>query len=206
MGADKCGGLLRIDVWGAHLHPEWATDEHVAAARDLLTRHGLRVASFEIFIEGEQVERAAEIAAAVGTSVIAGYAPPASVPLLRERGLRLAIENHPERTPAELLARAGDAGACVDTGWFATQGYDPARAIEELGDRVVHVHLKDVLREGEPHDTCRWGNGIVDIEGCVRALHRIGYTGAISVEHEPETFDPSEDLRAMRLQLEEWLA
>ena len=39
----------------------------------------------------------------------------------------------------------------------------------------------------------------------INALQRIGYHGAISVEHEPETFDPSDDLRAMREQLEEWL-
>ena len=38
---------------------------------------------------------------------------------------------------------------------------------------------------------------------CVQ--QRIGYDGAISVEHEPETFDPTNDLRAMREQLEEWL-
>jgi sugar phosphate isomerase/epimerase len=66
--------------------------------------------------------------------------------------------------------------------------------------------LKDVLHGGEPHETCRFGDGIVDIEGCVRALQRIGYEGAISVEHEPETYDPSEDVRAMREQLEGLLA
>ena len=194
-----------IDVWGAHLHPGWATDDHVEIARDLLGRHGLRVASYELFVGPEHAERTAEIATALGTTVVAGFVPVELVPMLRERGLRLAVENHPEKTPAELLARMGDADACVDTGWFGTQGYDPARAIEELGDRVAHVHLKDVLALGEPHDTCRWGRGIVDVEGCVRALQRIGYDGAISVEHEPETFDPRDDLRAMREQLEEWL-
>src|SRR5918996_908585 len=107
-------------------------------------------------------------------------------------------------TPAELLAKLGDDevfGVTVDTGWWATQGYDPARAIEKLGDRVLHVHLKDVRATGEPHETCRWGEGIVDIEACVRALWRIGYGGAIAVEHEPEDHDPSEACRAMGEQL-----
>ena len=40
----------------------------------------------------------------------------------------------------------------------------------------------------------------------MRALQRSGYGGAIAVEHEPETFDPSEDVRAMRAELERWLA
>ena len=104
------------------------------------------------------------------------------------------------------IERGGDRfGATVDTGWWGTQGYDAARAIEELGPHVLHVHLKDVLAVDEPHETCRWGQGIVPVEECVRALRRSGYTGVIAVEHEPETFDPSDDLRAMRGQLEEWL-
>jgi L-ribulose-5-phosphate 3-epimerase len=92
----------------------------------------------------------------------------------------------------------------VDTGWWATQGYDPVRAIAELDGHIAHVHLKDVLHAGEPHDTCRWGNGIVDVEACVRALERIGYSGALTVEHEPEDHDPSDEIRSMREQLEEW--
>ena len=83
--------------------------------------------------------------------------------MLREHGVVLAVENHPEQTPAEVLAKI-EAGretmrATVDTGWWATQGYDPARAIEELGPHVVHVHLKDVLHEGEPHETCPGARG-----------------------------------------------
>ena len=105
----------------------------------------------------------------------------------------------------EKIGSASQVGVCVDTGWFGTQGYDAPGAIEELGERVLHVHLKDVLHVHEPHETCRWGDGIVDIEGCVRALQRIEYGGAISIEHEPETYDPSDELRAMRAQLAEWL-
>jgi sugar phosphate isomerase/epimerase len=93
----------------------------------------------------------------------------------------------------------------VDTGWWGTHGFDAADAIEELGDHVLHVHLKDVLAEGEPHETCRWGEGVVPVEECVRALQRIGYAGAIAVEHEPEDHDPSEKCRSMRVQLEGWL-
>jgi hypothetical protein len=39
----------------------------------------------------------------------------------------------------------------------------------------------------------------------VRALQLSGYDGAVAVEHEPETFDPSAELRAMRAELESWL-
>jgi sugar phosphate isomerase/epimerase len=46
----------------------------------------------------------------------------------------------------------------------------------------------------------------VDVEACVRALERTGYTGALVVEHEPEDHDPGEECRRMREQLEAWLA
>ena len=213
LGGVRALGFDAVDVWGAHLSPGWASDEHVAAAREALARHGLGVVSYATWLGRDrgEIERACEIALALGTPLIGAGASDlaAAVPVLRERGVRLGIENHPEKTPAEVLAKIDrdDAvlGATIDTGWWATQGYDPVRAIEELAPHLLHVHLKDVLREGEPHDTCRWGEGIVDIEACVRALQAIGYAGAITVEHEPEDHDPSGECREMREQLEAWL-
>jgi L-ribulose-5-phosphate 3-epimerase len=205
-------GFDTVDIWGAHLSPEWATDAHVDAALAALERNGLNVATSATWIGPANVERACELALALGASVIGGGfsgEPEAIAPVLAKYGVRLGIENHPEQTPAEVLAKIergeGTFGTTVDTGWWGTHGYDAAQAIEELAPHVLHVHLKDVLARGEPHDTCRWGEGVVPIEECVRTLQRVGYTGAIAVEHEPERVDPSEDCRAMREQLEGWL-
>jgi sugar phosphate isomerase/epimerase len=213
LGDVKALGFDQVDVWGAHLSPDWATDAHVEIAVDTLRRHGLTVTTYAAWIGPNTVERACELALALGTSVIgAGFSgdPQAIGPVLEKYEVRLGVENHPEQTPADVLAKIASGGemfaATVDTGWWGTQGYDAARAIEELGGHVLHVHLKDVLALDEPHETCRWGEGIVPIEECVRALQRIGYTGAIGVEHEPETFDPGDDVRAMREQLAGWLA
>ena len=206
-------GFDAIDLWGAHLSPEWATDEHVAIATGSLRDHGLTVATYGTWVGPRNVERACELARALGTQLIgAGFSGDARAlaPVLREHGVVLAVENHPEKTPAEVLAKIqageGTMAATVDTGWWATQGYDPARAIEELGGSVAHVHLKDVLHEGELHETCAWGDGIVDVEACIRALLGIDYAGFYTVEHEPEDHDPSEEIRAMREQLERCLA
>lgn len=205
-------GFDAIDLWGAHLNPDWATDAHLSVARSLLDGHGLHVASYAVWAGPSNIARACELALGIGTDLIgAGMSgdPAALAPVLREHGVRLAIENHPERTPEEVLAKIaageGTMAATVDTGWWATQGYDPARAIEELGAHVAHVHLKDVLAEGEPHETCSWGQGIVDAEACVRALQRLDYGGAITIEHEPEDHDPSEECRAMLKTLKGWL-
>jgi len=185
-------GFRAVDVWGAHLSPDWASDQHVEIAVDTLRRQGLTVTSYATWIGPSNVERSCELALALGTSLIGGGFsgdPQLLAPVL------------------EKVAAGGDQfGATVDTGWWGTQGYDAARAIEELGDRVLHVHLKDVVAVGEPHETCRWGEGVVPVEECVQTLRRLRYGGAIAVEHEPETFDPTDDIRAMREQLEAWLA
>jgi sugar phosphate isomerase/epimerase len=205
-------GFDTVDLWGAHLGADWATDEHLAIANEALARHGLGVSTYATWVGPSNIRRACDLARGLGADAIgAGMSgdTAALAAVLREHGVRLAIENHPEKSPAEVLEKiaAGDGtmGATVDTGWWATQGYDPARAIEELGEHVLHVHLKDVVREGEPHDTCRWGEGVVDVEACVRALGRIGYDGTYTVEHEPEDHDPSDECRVMRTELEGWL-
>ena len=68
-----------------------------------------------------------------------------------------------------MLAAIGDEpmlGAAVDTGWWATQGYDPVAAIHELSGRLFHVHLKDVEEPGT-HVTCMHGDGCARIADCV---------------------------------------
>jgi len=213
LGRVRALGFEAVDLWGAHLGTEWATDEHVDIAREALARHRLAVATYATWVGPGNVARACELTLSLGTNVIGGgFSGDAAqlAPVLRAHGVTLAIENHPERAPAEVLAKieagGGTMAATVDTGWWATHGYDAARAIEELGGHVAHVHLKDVLREGEPHDTCAWGAGIVDVEACVRTLQRLGYVGAYAIEHEPEDHDPTEEIAVMRTQLEGWLA
>ena len=209
-------GFAAIDLWGAHLNWAWATPEHVAIARDLLARHGLRVMSFATWVGSLQgLEGTCKLAQQMNVSLIAGGAPllkaqrPEAVAILQHYGVQLGIENHPEKTPAEVLELIGDGaaghiGAAPDTGWWATQAYPAPQALRELQGHILTVHLKDVKAAGT-HETCRFGQGVADIEGCVRALQEIGYTGPLGVEHEPEQGDPTEDIEASRAMLEGWL-
>jgi L-ribulose-5-phosphate 3-epimerase len=211
-------GFDTVDIWLAHLHPAWASPEHIAIAQDVLAEHNVKVASLAGWFGGtpDEFEAACKLAQTLGAPVLGGSSSlhktdrPRLVSLLKKYGLQFGIENHPEKTPEDILAQIGDGGdgtlgTAVDTGWWGTQGFDAAQAIEALQEHIFAVHLKDVVARGE-HETCRYGDGIVPIEHCVRLLQQQGYTGAYSVEHEPELFDPTDDVRAGTAMLKDWLA
>jgi sugar phosphate isomerase/epimerase len=211
-------GFDAIDLWLPHLNPSWATPEHISAAQELLDSYGLSVVSLAggFGRTPEELEASCELANAMGTTIMGGGSQllytdrELTIGLLQKYGLQLAIENHPEKTPEEILAKigkddTGTLGTAVDTGWYGTHGYDAAQAIRRLGPVVQHVHLKDVRAAGG-HETCRLGAGVVPVRDCLRALAEIGYNGAISIEHEPEHFNPDEDLKASLALVKGWLA
>ena len=210
-------GFDHIDLWLGHLGPDWATDEHIRLAQAALAERGLKVSSLAggFGATPAEFERVARLAQAVNTRILGGMTAlvtterEALVELLEKYDLLLAIENHPEKTPAEVLAQIGDGGkgrigTCIDTGIWGDKGYDAARAVEELHPYIFHMHMKDTLRVGG-HESCRFGRGIVPLERCVRLLQERGYTGGYSVEHEPRDYDPSEDVVASAAMLREWL-
>jgi len=125
----------------------------------------------------------------------------------REHGLRPVLHNHvgsfvelPDELEALLAAFSPDElGACVDTGHAAYAGAEPAALLRRLGDRVEHLHLKDVdpdvlalavrreasfwwaVRQGV---FCPLGHGVVDLRELARALEAIGYAGPATIEQD----------------------
>jgi sugar phosphate isomerase/epimerase len=211
-------GFACVDVWKPQLNSAWATYEHLAIARDLIDRRGIQVASYAggFGTTEEEFTQACRVASTIDTRILGGTTPllatdrGAVVDALESHDLLLAIENHPEKSPAEMIAQIGDGaggriGTAIDTGWWATQGFDASRAIEELAGHMLHIHLKDVRAAGG-HDTCCYGEGVVPLRECVRVANQAGYDGAISIEHEPETYDPRDECVASRQLLEGWLA
>jgi sugar phosphate isomerase/epimerase len=92
------------------------------------------------------------------------------------------------------------------------QMVDPARFVEELGERIYHVHVKDtalhldgrvsILGSHLPfgHRERAWefrtpGRGAVNFEAIVRALNGVGYQGPLSVEWEDSGMDRQEGAR-----------
>ncbi|MBT8336102.1 MAG: TIM barrel protein, partial [Gemmatimonadetes bacterium] len=131
-------------------------------------------------------------------------------------GIRFALEVHPTEIAFDLptASRALDAldqhsafGFNYDPSHLAYQGVDCVAFILEFGDRIHHVHMKDVWWSERPtasgvfgghlpfgHRDRHWdfrsiGRGRVPFEDIVRALDRIGYAGPLSVEWEDAGMD-----------------
>ena len=210
-------GFDTIDLWFGQLNWSWATPDHLASAREALARHGVRVVSLagNVGATTEELAAACRLANDLDVDLIAGVGEvvrrdrESSASVLRAHGVRFGLENHPEKTPREVLDAIGDdadvLGAAVDTGWWATQSYDPVAAIDELSDRLFHVHLKDVEEPGT-HVSCMHGEGCANVAGCVEKLLELGYTGPVSIEHEPYDRDPTEECVRMLARLREQLA
>ena len=211
-------GFQALDLWTAHLNPAWATPEHIAIARGLLTEQQIQVVSLAGGFGQTRAEflAACRLAAALGVPLLGGGTPllfsdqAFVIGALRDHKVQLGYENHPERTAQEVLAKIGlegpdCLGVTLDTGTFATEGFDAAQAVRELSQRLLYVHLRDVPAAGQ-EDSCRLGTGSVDFPACLQALRDCGYGGALSVEHEPESFDPTADCMAGLAQVRAWLA
>ncbi len=221
-------GFAHLDLWCAHLHPAWATPQHLEAAREILARHGVDVTAYACHWgrTPDDLHLIARVLSALGCTLISGNHGllradrPRLVRLLREHGLRLAYENHPETTAAEILAAIGPGdgdvlGVAFDTGWAGTRGFDAADAIGALAPRLFHLHAKDVkARRPAPtgwpmadsgHETCALGDGIVPVRAAILAAVRAGFTGPIGLEHEPEDHDPEPEVKTSLERISRWL-
>jgi sugar phosphate isomerase/epimerase len=135
--------------------------------------------------------------------------------VFREEGVRFGLEVHPTeiaydfvttRRTLDAIDRRPEFGLNFDPSHFAHQFLDSAAFVDEFGDRIYHVHVKDSRRTldgrrsilgghlafGERErgwDFVSPGRGDVDFEGLFRALNRIGYTGPLSIEWEDSGMD-----------------
>jgi inosose dehydratase len=134
----------------------------------------------------------------------------------RAAGARMAFHPHAGtfvETPAEVdrLASAIEPEVlplCLDVGHYLVGGGDPVDALRRHGDRVTHVHLKDVdpevldrLRNGEIGsfgDAVRerlfteLGSGVLDLDGVLAVLAERRYDGWLMVEQDSGWPPPAE--------------
>jgi inosose dehydratase len=112
---------------------------------------------------------------------------------------------------------AEELALCLDTGHALYAGSDPAALIARHGDRLEHLHLKDVdatvrdrgLGFWKAIDAgvfCRIGDGLLDLGDLRDALERAGYLGFATVEQDRRPGSggsPMDDLRRSVARLRE---
>jgi sugar phosphate isomerase/epimerase len=194
-------GYRAVEVWEAHAAPEGLTPEKGKLWRRILDDHGLTPVAYAGGLRKETVDICHTLGIPHLDGGLRGLSPEKATELCRQTDMKFNLENHPEKNVAEILKPIGGGnewlGVCVDTGWLGTQGASSADIIRELGTLVRHVHVKDVQRAGS-HETCRLGDGTVNIPAALNALTAINYRGWYSWEDEPEDRNPL-DLAAWTL-------
>jgi L-ribulose-5-phosphate 3-epimerase len=198
-------GFSAVEIWEAHAAPESLTRDKAVRWKRILENNKLQPIAYAGGLRRETLQ----ICQWLGIPDIDGglrvQTLEEATALCREFGIRFNLENHPEKTAAEALAKIGGGndwlGLCVDTGWFGTQGANAPNEIRAGGKLVRHTHIKDVKAAGA-HETCYLGAGIVNVGGCLAALHEIGYSGWYSWEDEPENRNPFDSAVRTRQWLE----
>ena len=197
-----------IELWYPHVGPTRLTPALATAVRRRLAARGMVCNACagglpDPASDPDPCEELFQVAQMLHAPLIAGHLTPGIVPRLASFcgrfGIRLGFENGHEKDASEVLAviRGGGSwlGANLDTGNLAAQGGDPVKAVRELGERIIHVHFKDVPAVGA-HDCVALGTGIVDVKGVVRELKACGYDGWLSIEVETGDRDPTADIIA----------
>jgi inosose dehydratase len=90
--------------------------------------------------------------------------------LVADHGLTFALHPHAGTVlesagDVERLLAATDVGWCLDTGHLLIGGCDPVAFVRDHGERVVHVHLKDV----DAGVAARYGAGELTLMGATQA-------------------------------------
>ena len=133
-----------------------------------------------------------------------------------ECGVKFGLEVHPTEIAFDISSseRAIDAlggretfGFNYDPSHLGYQGVDYVEFIRTFGDRIYHVHMKDVWWSDTPKragvfgghlgfgnsdrywDFRSLGRGSIDFEEIIRALNDIGYNGPLSIEWEDSGMD-----------------
>ena len=126
-----------------------------------------------------------------------------AAPAAERAGVTVALETHDAFSSARRVAAVLDAVGSANVGaiWDSHHSYrvgeTPDEVLRLLGDRIVHVHVKDARRTGPGYmdwQLVLLGEGEVPVRQQLDALSRHGYDGWVSVEWEkkwhPELPEP----------------
>jgi len=117
-----------------------------------------------------------------------------AVPIAKDHGIKLAVENHIDFTSDEILqllemVDSEYFGLNFDTGNFLRLLDDPVKGMEKLAPHTLATHVKDLM----PDKTARptdWhffagvpvGMGLINNQALAQMLHKANFKGFLAVE------------------------
>jgi L-ribulose-5-phosphate 3-epimerase len=202
-------GFEAVEVWEAHAAPESLDEAKARRWKRILDDNGLVPVAYAGGLRPETLRICQWLGIPHVDGGLRENTPEKATALCREHGIRFNIENHPEKSAAEILAKVGGGnewlGVCIDMGWLGTQGVSGPAVIRACAPFVRNTHVKDVKAAGK-HETCPLGEGTADVAGCIAALREAKYAGWYSWEDEPENRNPFDSAVRNREWIEKRLA
>jgi len=176
--------------------------ERFESARKKFDAAGIRCVSYytATIKDDAELDMAISGAKLFGSRNITGDATGDMLRKIDERctkeGLTFGIHNHffkgrkfPYESPEDVLGALKELsktmGATLDTGQFASCGYDPVDAVRKLAPHLKMVHLQDVETAGAGVNVLL-GKGIAKIPEVIAELKKVNYTGLLAIEYEKE--------------------
>jgi sugar phosphate isomerase/epimerase len=111
-------------------------------------------------------------------------------PVAERAGVTVALETHDDFSSARVVARVMERvtsraiGVIWDTHHPHRVGESSEQIWQAIGERLVHVHVKDARRRGDDWDLVLMGEGEVPVREVIQLLRRAGYAGFVTVEWE----------------------
>jgi len=139
-----------------------------------------------------------------------------AVPIAKDNGVKLAVENHIDFTSDEILQLLGEVdsdsfGLNFDTGNFLRLLDDPIAGMEKLAPYTLATHVKDLMPDKSARPT-DWhffagvpvGDGLIDNETLASLLHKAHFKGflAVEIDHPHKDWTGKED-EAVALSIKE---
>ena len=220
---DRCG--LEISSLGYYPNPLHPDPDHRQRVIDHLQKVIIAAELLDVPIVGTFVGRDKNISVEDNWEGFRNVWPPI-VKFAAEHNIKIAIENCPmifsndewpggdnlAVSPAvwrEMFEIIPDEnfGLNLDPSHMIWQFIDYVRAVYDFGDRIFHVHAKDLridyeglYQNGIMSAGMGWqiprlpGLGDVDWSKFISALYGVGYDYVISIEHEDRAFEKTEEL------------
>jgi sugar phosphate isomerase/epimerase len=187
----------RPDLKTSEALPPDVRREMKARLRD----YGIRMPNYYAPVDGNTANfrKIFDFAKEMGVRTLVAE-PPAEVfekldELCNEYKINLAIHNHPKSPeykywrPENVLkvceGRSKRIGSCSDTGHWVRSGLDPVECLKKAKDRIIAMHLKDVIESGKPEARdVPLGTGKANYTAILKELYAQKFRGTMTIEYE----------------------